>query len=334
MFDLQGKLQQGAQIIDAQEKFDPEERAQYMNASEALFCIRRQWYDKFADGEGKPQDWGFARRGTLIEPFKVAQLKSAGVDIRFTGDDQETIYSDRLKLSATPDGVIVTNQELWGVEFKSIDPRVNRGNLPKKGHAEQLQSGMALVDLVKVDMGLPDLPFAGGFIVYTDASNVYDDVVKPVPFVPGILDKLHKRARRLFNARRADDLPREGKLEGGYECKTYCPWAKDCLKDGAGPETKGSAEGKATRLAKAVTEYVDQAAAEKAAKAMKDNAAERIKAAMASRGEKSLTVGDHTVTVAKVAGRKTFDRKAAEAAGLDLSPYDKVGAPSERLTVK
>ncbi len=334
MYDLIAKLEAGAALLDQGDELDPEERKLYMNASEALFCIRRQWYEKFSGEQAKDQDWGYARRGKLIEPWNVKTLRAAGVDLRFAGDDQETIFSDKHRLSATPDGVLVTNQHLVGVEFKSIDPRVRRDKLPKKGHGEQLQMGMALVDLVKEDMGLPDLPWDGGIVLYTDASNVYDQTVKPVPFYPGILDKMSKRARRLFNAKRADDLPREGKLDGGYECKTYCPFAGVCLKAGAGPETKGSAAGKDARLVKAVAEFVDQKNAEAAAKGLKDNAAERIKAAMTHRGEKSLTVGDHKVTLAKVAGRKSFDRKAAEAAGLDLSPYDSVGQPSERLTVK
>ncbi len=34
-----------------------------------------------------------------------------------------------------------------------------------------------------------------------------------------------------------------------------------------------------------------------------------------------------------VKGRKSLDRKAAEKAGIDFSPYEREGDPSERLTI-
>ncbi|CAK0767864.1 hypothetical protein WCLP8_4170006 [uncultured Gammaproteobacteria bacterium] len=40
-----------------------------------------------------------------------------------------------------------------------------------------------------------------------------------------------------------------------------------------------------------------------------------------------------SVSWSPVKGRKSLDRKAAEKAGLDLSPYEREGDPSERLTI-
>ena len=186
-------INKGADAIDAaDDKFDPEVRKNYMNASEALSCIRKQWYSK--NRPPVEQSWGFARRGRGVEAHVEACLVAAGVDLRLSGEEQEGVYSDAHRISATPDGVEVTNQNLIGLEFKSIDPRTNRDKLPKKEHIAQLQLGMALVELVKEDLGLPDLPFSHGVVVYTDALNWGDHVEHRVPFDPNILDDLKKRA--------------------------------------------------------------------------------------------------------------------------------------------
>jgi len=47
-----------------------------------------------------------------------------------------------------------------------------------------------------------------------------------------------------------------------------------------------------------------------------------------------IEAGDHTFEVTMMKGRKTLDRKAMEMAGIDLEPYEKVGAPFTKLVVK
>lgn len=51
-------------------------------------------------------------------------------------------------------------------------------------------------------------------------------------------------------------------------------------------------------------------------------------------GDARVAAGGFVVTKTEVAGRKSFDRKAAEKAGLNLEPYTKVGDPSTRLMVE
>lgn len=43
---------------------------------------------------------------------------------------------------------------------------------------------------------------------------------------------------------------------------------------------------------------------------------------------------EYTAELKVMAGRKSLDKKAVEAAGIDLTPYYKVGAPFTTLTVK
>ncbi len=77
---------EGGNILDAaDDKFDASERRSYMNASEALGCIRKQWYSKHQPDQGEPQSWGFARRGRGVEEHVVRCLIAAGVDLRLAG---------------------------------------------------------------------------------------------------------------------------------------------------------------------------------------------------------------------------------------------------------
>ena len=52
------------------------------------------------------------------------------------------------------------------------------------------------------------------------------------------------------------------------------------------------------------------------------------------RGTDKMTAGDIEVSITQSKGRASLNRKAVAAAGIDLSPYETVGAPSERLTVQ
>ena len=86
----------GADAIDARKTFDPKERAQYLNGSEAMTCIRKQWYIKNEAKEDGPQDWGYARRGMHAEDYMVSRLQAANIPLLFTGKDQVGIRDDEL----------------------------------------------------------------------------------------------------------------------------------------------------------------------------------------------------------------------------------------------
>lgn len=57
-----------------------------------------------------------------------------------------------------------------------------------------------------------------------------------------------------------------------------------------------------------------------------------LRPALEGRGE--VYYNGYTFKCVMVPGRKSLDRKAAEAAGLDLKPYEKQGAPFTQMTVK
>lgn len=336
---IKDKVLLGAAAIDARDAFDPNERAKYMNASEADTCIRKQWYSKHQPELSEEQDWGYARRGKGIEEYMVNAMRAANVDIRNAGEaNQIGVYSDEYRISATPDGQIVdhADERLIGWEGKSMDPRTNRGYLPKPEHVTQLQIGMALADGLKDDLGLPDMPFSHGILSYTDASNWNDIIEFEVAYDPKVLDRLAKRASRVLNTKQVARLPREGKANGGKECDQRCSFKAVCMGDSA-PATGTTKTGRGnagSSLDTAVKRHVFLKGKIDELTAEQKQYAEEIKEGLRERKVGSLTVAGKEVKLASVAGRKTLDRKAVAAAGIDLTPFEKVGAPGERLTIK
>ena len=328
----------GAAAADGLKGFDPLIRASYMNASEADSCIRKQWYMKNQADKADEQSWGYARRGSWGELYMVKMLKLANVDLRFAGDDQLSIQCDDTLVSATPDGVIVDHEAkvLIGVEFKTIDPRTNKANLPKGPHVTQLQLCMDLIDAYKDRFDLPDYPFSHGVIIYMNASDFDDITEHRVQYVEDRAGQLHQRAKRLLNSKSATRLPREGKVAGGRECNTMCDFKRLCGVDVAPEATTSPGEkmNLSTTLERAVNGYWDAKLDEEDASKRKAALAEIIKDSLRKQGKSEMTLGGRQVQLQTVAGRTTFDKKAAEKAGLDLSPYEKVGSPSERLIVK
>jgi len=316
----------GAQALDDTEGFGID-RSKYLNASTADSCIRKQWFER--NLPPVEQDWGFARRGKQGELYLVDCLLASGAELAYCGDDQVSLASDEHRISATPDGYMKTKDGWLGMEFKTVDPRTNRNYLPKADHVTQLQIGMELAHLQGDEFPQP----VSGKIVYMDASNYNDIIEFDVKRDRDILDRLAPRAKKMLNAKSADRLDREGKRDG--QCKKYggCPFAEQC-----GIEIEGEATvsrgNRGSGLDGAVQAYVLAKADEAEAKARKDTAAEDIKNELKARNARDLIVGNHKVELTAVAGRRSYDWKQMEKAGIDLSPFMSTGKPSERLTVE
>lgn len=322
--DLKKAVLAGADAIDARKTWSVD-RSKYLNASEAVSCIRKQWFSKH-DAEGAPeQDWGYARRGTQGEKYVVEALRAAGLELLFAGDDQSSIADDELMISATPDGVLYNASGAHvALEIKTIDPRTNRANLPRREHLVQIQLGM---ELLRTQRGLD---IESGLILYMDASNYNQLDIYPVGRNPQILSDMAIRARLVLRTRNVDKLDREGRTTGA--CKT-CPFADRCGVDLA--ETKAfTRSNRGSALDAAVRRYVEISQEQDGLSDEKAALAEEIKAELRKRNTSSTIVGDIEVELTSVAGRSSIDQKAMEKAGIDLAPFKKIGLPSERLTVK
>jgi len=330
-------IKKGADAFDARNRFDDRERAKYLNASEALTCIRKQWYKKHEPHEEEAQDWGYARRGSHGELYMVERLKLANVPLLFAGDEQVQIVDEELRLSCTPDGLAIQpgkdGDELWGVEFKTIDPNTNLGNLPRVEHVTQLQIAMAMFERHRDEFPeLGGMPIVGGALIYMNASNFNKIHEFKVDAAPKILDRLKGRANRVLDTAAAYRLPREGKEQGGRECQQRCGFRKICGVDGAGTST-GQGHAGGSDASTQVGAYVEAKANVDFYKAQQDAAAERIKAILKQLGTNELEVDGRKVKLTQRAGSVSYATIVKEhLPGFDTDPYR--GQPSEVLTVK
>lgn len=321
--DLINEILRGADVIDARKTWSVD-RSKYLNASEALSCVRKQWFAKH-EPSTTPEDWGFARRGTHGEKYVVEALRAAGLNLLFAGDDQVSWTDDELRISATPDGVLYNASGAHiALEIKTIDPRTNRANLPRGQHIAQIQIGMELLCKAR------GIEIESGLIVYMDASNYNQLNAYRIERDPGILDAMRIRAAQVLRTRNVDRLDREGRATGA--CKT-CVYADRCGVDMTDLKAF-TRSNRGSQLYTIVTRYVEIKTQQDALSDEKDQLAEEIKEELRKRNTSSTVVGDVEIELASVAGRSSLDQKAMEKAGIDLAPFKKTGLPSERLTVK
>lgn len=323
----------GADAYDARRAFDETERAEVMNASEALTCIRKQWYSKNGAEEDKPQDWGYARRGSHGERYIVERLRLANVPTLFTGDEQVRIVDEDLQMACTPDGLVQIDGDWYAAEFKTIDPRTNLSNLPREEHVRQVQIAAAMFEKHKDEFPeLDGCSIKGCVLVYMDASNYNAIHEFMVPLKPKVLNQLKGRASRLLKTKDAARLPREGKEAGGRECQQRCSFNRVCGVDGAGTSTAQGRAGGAD-MAKQVDEYMLGRSIEQDGKARKEAAAELIKTQLKKIGVSRVEVDGVTVSLSSRAGSVAYAKVVKDhCPGVDLEPYR--GASSETLTVK
>jgi hypothetical protein len=324
MFDLKAAILRGADAYDAANKFDPKDRAKRLNASEADRCIRWQWYDKNVPEKAAPQSWGMARRGSHMEKYVVERLRLANLPLEYAGDEQESIVDHEYPISATPDGELYDESgAVCMVEIKSIDPRTQIKNLPRDHHVTQVQLAMDLRQRNGDEIVM------GAWIVYVNASD-YDDI-HPfwVAFKPGMVKAYAGRAKRLLSATKDGQVPAEGVSRG--DCK-YCPYTSICR---AAKTTNSRPVGKAAdrKPLDALAQSVDRIMQLAPIVAEEKQLREQLKRDMTDAAMDHVAGDKGVADLQQRSGASRFDRKAAEAAGLDLSPFTKEGAPSVALVI-
>ena len=346
MLSIRSLLHQYAATLNREFQHD---RSNTIGASEIGACLRKTWFGK----NDAPHDpdyhdrYGARLRGNLIEdhywyPGLQAALPS-DVHLKMGGADQRTIVDGYL--SATPDGVLaglprdclshlgiedIGASCCVAVECKSIDPRADL-RTARSHHAFQTQVQMGLLRA--------HTPYKPNYAIisYVDASFIDEISEFVIAFDPAIYKAAQDRSNLIMRTTDPLDLMPEGKLAGGAECR-YCPWASHCAQvtvagiPSDNPKQLGDnamAELKALRDAERVlSERCDATEAEHS-KAKFD-----ITEFLRANDVRRVTGEGWSVQWSPTKGRETVDLKAAEAAGLDLSPFKKVGEPGARLMIK
>lgn len=310
------------------------DRNAVLTASENLRCLREL---KFAKSEPRQDGrWGMAQRGHAVEAWVVDQLIASldfGERIELAGDAQRSFLCDEAGLSGTPDGVFIKDGVHTLLEFKSADPRTNLEAMtaPKPQHTAQVQQNMWLLNFhnIEVDQAV---------VLYVDASDFQRMRQFTVVYDGGeTARRAEIRAGLLFDASSPASLPAEGLTNNGC---TYCQFKEECsaIQVAQGEKRKESKPEMPVFAPRGVTESVrEYGSIKEQIKALEARAEElsaTIKAYAVGENRMVFETAAYSVKVTEVAGRKTLDVKAYEAAtGVKSDDFYKVGKPSIRLEV-
>jgi len=331
----------------ATEKVWAHDRLSTVGASGVFGCLRKGWFaqQETPHDPGYVDRYGAKKRGDLLEAhwFVPALLQGLppGVELLWAGENQRTIVDGYS--SATPDGLIVnrSNQDFViegitvppggciGVECKSIDPRVDLAEA-KAEHIGQVHVQMGLVR--SCTEYRPEVVL----VVYIDASFIDDVDVFPVRFDQAVYDAARQRAVTLMMAEHANALAPEGKVAGGKECE-HCPYRSRCaaaIVQAIPKDEKPLRDDDMAAIAALVTAERAADAAKKASAAAHSEAQEKIKAFLRAKNTRKVKDKGWSVAYSSVSGKTSIDIEAAQAAGLDLSPFQKEGDPFERLYIR
>jgi hypothetical protein len=333
-----------------------EDRAQSVGASEVGQCARKIFWLKNEDdpAHAAPRDpdyvdtWGARTRGSIFEAhfWEPALRQRFGDNLLYAGADQQTLTSEFL--SATPDGLLINlprdslvsldiadlgSDGSLLVECKTADPRTALDKA-KPEHVFQAQCQLGLIRTLTKHR--PDY----ALISYSDASFWNEGKEFAVCFDEAIFLNARTRARQIMTAMTGEELPPEGWIAGGQECR-YCPFTCPCGRQRhdvprrvtENPDPQFVAE--ITDLARAIkAQESESEAASTKLRQLQHDIRERLRARGVSR-----IVGDGVaVTWGAVKGRQSFDmkgiREAAAAAGIDLSRFETVGDSTDRLIIR
>lgn len=337
--------------VAANPKVWEHDRTSTLSASEAASCLRRAWFGKNRAAQADDSDYGFKIRGDLIEnhlwlpAIQHAVRQSNSLQLLYAGPEQRTFSSSFT--SATPDGLLtgvdrdclkhlgvfdIGEDHSLVVEAKSADPRLKLLE-PKPEHVFQVQVQMGI--LREVTGHRPDY----ALISYVNASDHADIKSWPVKFDPDAYAAAKRRARQVMAAETAEDLPAEGRIEGG--CK-YCDYTGACNAIEADAVPDEVVDELPPVVVKNLGEMVMM---EKAWRREKKNAErqlaltqESIRQTLREARTRAAQGSGWSLSYSRIKGRRSLDVKAlveaAKAAGIDVAQFERTGSDSDRLVVR
>lgn len=326
-----------------------------VGASEVGRCIRAVAADKSQAWKPDPdyEDTnGYAMRGNVMEdawtaPLMRFHVERAGGKLLYSGqENQITLKADKIPLSVTPDGhAIELPRDFlaeWGVkdmgadncvlEFKSLDDRFDKDKLPKFEHVAQT---IAQVGMIR--RGTKHKP-KWGAVVYVDASDYFDAPWHPIEYTDEKFNALLSRARRALTVKDPNQLPPEGKMSGGRECRT-CKYAQQCL--GFAPWIQKGAKkldaSSAKTLAKLGKEYKALETTVARTKETLANKEAEVYAALAKAKTNFAQTGKLTIIAKQTKSQNRINQAAlvaaAKAKGIDVDKFREPTKPGASLEI-
>lgn len=236
------------------------DRNEYITASEASKCVRQLSFEKhkgmatvaipdfwetMSDEDfkahllnmGNNDKRGIFERGNVMESWIVTMLmamEQEGEDTLYLGEEQRSFYTNKKKVSGTPDGVYVNHEEkTWRtLEFKTSQNEIIE---PRNNHVTQVQMNAGLIDHLNqigaidpyVGFAFSEYKLVGVNLAYINTDNWLD--IEEFKFQPDngeAFSQASQKARTLWykdpvsktvKMRNPQDLPPEG-LESWGGC--------------------------------------------------------------------------------------------------------------------
>jgi hypothetical protein len=157
-----------------------------------------------------------------------------------------------------------------------------------------------------------------------------------IQFDPVIYARCKQRAARIMDKLDISETSPEGYIAGGKECQT-CPYARLCglarIDMPADDDAKLAPElvAEIAVMGREVMRADEQA---ERASTLARQRKEELRNRLREIGVRKVKGDGISVLWSQVQGRITLDREAMQAAGIDLTKYEKRGASSDRLTVQ
>jgi CRISPR/Cas system-associated exonuclease Cas4 (RecB family) len=323
------------------------DRSNTVGASEVGQCIRKiYWLKSENDSRYKvardpdySETWGARMRGTVYEDcfWEPAMRAMFGDRLHFAGRDQRTFVSDYL--SATPDGLIyrLNKQERDAigidgncvtVECKTSDPRT------ELSHAKPVNVFQTQVQMGLIREHTPMTP-THSILSYTDASFWNEVKEFVIEYDQNVYEVAKKRAMTIMTATDLNNIPPEGWIAGGSECR-YCPFTIACgierrnlpFQDSE-VDPQFAAEMRDMALSYRTMEK-SRDGLDSEARALQDQIKQRLR-------EKGVRKIPGLLTWSAVKGRAGYDNKqikqAALDAGIDVEKFKTIGEPTDRLVI-
>jgi hypothetical protein len=202
-----------------------DDRASFLNASEAGLCTRRLWYSKrgIAGGEAH-HPHGVFDRGHAFEAWLVtylaAGLTRAGGYLLYAGAEQKRLMAPDFRLAGTPDGLIGWPDQSESVlEVKSHSASQSYDSCPSEMHVRQTELNIELFH--ETTTHRPE----DGIVIYGLAEDYGRLAIHRVERRPAVFVEMVGKATAAFDAKTALEVTAEGAVT--KQC-LICPWRARC----------------------------------------------------------------------------------------------------------
>jgi hypothetical protein len=307
----------------------PFDRNNFCGGSDIAGCPRKKAFAiaKTPYDEGYVDNRGHMRRGHHYEDYAVREIKAClgeGQALILTGDAQRSITFG--VASATRDGVLIGQDgENIGIEIKSVSGEPTL----RTSYVLQCNYGAG------ISIETNNYPCHRYLIVVGNSSDYSNVKVFEHQYDPSLFARQLRLAEDIMSKKDPHELPAVGAYDGS--CR-FCPYTSACrdavLSHMPQKKNPDLSEEQRDELYSLVGEIQQRESSLSETKSSLEDMRERLKILLRTIDAKSFSTDWFDVSYGRVSGRETIDRKLLEQAGIELTPYLKKSADSDRLTLK